>query len=101
MLRWVIYDNACAVVRMLRRRRGDAWAKLQNLHWVIDRLHFHYHKACQDPSSSWHVPGVDPYAFRELRGVDTEAAEQVFSLASRWQARSSDTRACVVAVVDS
>ena len=60
---YVIYDNACAVKRHLRKRvREDplldeahpAWRWLTvSAIWVIDRLHFGYHKACRDVKSSW------------------------------------------------
>ena len=85
-LQYVIYDNACAVVRMLRKRGGACWNILKQLKWVIDRLHFKSHTACKDASSSWYVPDVNPNQYHQLQGVDTEAAEQIFSLASRWQA---------------
>ncbi|CAK9069142.1 unnamed protein product [Durusdinium trenchii] len=90
-LRFVIYDNACAVVRMIqkRTRNGANWAQLAGLKWVIDRLHFTYHKACQDQSSGWYAPGTNPAEHPELRGIDTEAAEQVFSIANRWQVRGA------------
>ena len=90
-LRFVIYDNACAVVRTIqkRTRNGANWAQLAGLKWVIDRLHFTYHKACQDQSSGWYAPGTNPAEHPELRGIDAEAAEQVFSIANRWQVRGA------------
>lgn len=93
----MVYDNACAVVRMmekkLRHKRAPpslhrAWQCLRQLHWVIDRLHLRYHTGCQDMSSSWFVPNTDPASYSVLRGIDTEAAEQLFHVASRWQAGS-------------
>jgi hypothetical protein len=91
---YVIYDNACAVARHLRKRQRSsppadpedvAWKWLLALKWVIDRLHFCYHRACRDETSSWYVPGVDPAEHSTLEGVDTEAAEQIFHVANRWQ----------------
>ena len=87
----VIYDNACGAARSLRKRASQAtavpsWAALNRLKWVIDRLHLRYHTACRQPGSGWHVEGVDPADHPELRGIDTEAAEQVFHIANKWQA---------------
>lgn len=93
-LMYVIYDNACAVKRHLRKHQRDSppgdsdnvtWKWLLALRWVIDRLHLTYHKACRDRSSSWFVEGVDPIEHPVLKGVDTEAAEQIFHVAERWQ----------------
>jgi hypothetical protein len=93
-LAYVIYDNACAVVRHLRRRQREsppasldnaAWKWLLSLQWVIDRLHFCYHRSCKDKDSAWFVAGVDAAEHPILDGVDTEAAEQIFSVANRWQ----------------
>jgi hypothetical protein len=93
-LSYVLYDNACSVVRHLRKQHSDrvkrdcdasAWAILLALRWIIDRLHWTYHRACEDPASGYFVPGVSPHDYPELVGVDTEAAEQVFHIANRWQ----------------
>ena len=92
-LAYVIYDNACGAARSIRKRMKacqstglrEAWAKLSSLHWVVDRLHVRYHTACRCPGSAWFVSGVDPADHPALLGVDTEAAEQVFHIASRWQ----------------
>ena len=94
-LRFIIYDNACGVVRSLNKKLklhaaspvlAAAWGVLAAVQWVIDRLHWTYHTGCRDASSGWYVPGVGPHAHPELLGVDTEAAEQVFHIANRWQA---------------
>jgi hypothetical protein len=93
-LAFVVYDNACGAARSARKRVRDltlappvraAWQRLANLHWVVDRLHLRYHSACRQPSSPWFVSGVDPAAHPDLYGIDTEAAEQVFHVAGRWQ----------------
>ena len=42
-------------------------------------------------SSGWYVPGVDPAGHPSLVGVDTEAAEQIFHIAKRWQTVLSST----------
>ena len=87
-------DNACAVVRHLNKQAREMsaasqdnakWRWLRSLLWLIDRLHFSYHIACQDESSSYSVPGVNPYGYPALEGIDSEAAEQVFHVANRWQ----------------
>ena len=93
-LAFIIYDNACGAARTVRKRVRDgglpvavqqAWQRLAALNWVVDRLHLRYHSACRQPSSPWFVPAVDPAAHPDLHGIDTEAAEQVFHIASRWQ----------------
>jgi hypothetical protein len=93
-MEFVLYDNACAIVRHLRKQIetrsfvGDtlaAWKRLALLKYVIDRLHWTYHRACRDPSSGWYVRGVDPALHPSLLGVDTEGAEQIFHIANRWQ----------------
>jgi hypothetical protein len=63
----------------------EAWTALLLLRWVIDGLHWTYHRGCRDPTSSWFVDGVDPSGYPELKGVDTEGAEQIFHIANRWQ----------------
>ena len=55
------------------------------LKWVIDRLHFTYHRGCRNPQSGYYVDGVAPADHPELKGIDTEAAEQTFHIANRWQ----------------
>ena len=93
-LAFVVYDNACGAARSARKRVRDltlaapvraAWQRLANLHWVVDRLHLRYHSACRQPSSPWFVSGADRAAHPDLYGIDTEAAEQVFHVAGRWQ----------------
>jgi hypothetical protein len=93
-LGFVLYDNACSVVRHLRKQLADrgrqgqdvnGWAALLALKWAIDRLHWGYHRACKKPGTGWFVPNISPHEHPELRGADTEAAEQVFHIANRWQ----------------
>ena len=68
-----------------------AWTSLLALKWIVDKLHFWYHTGCRNPDSSYYVEGVDPYQYPELLGVDTEAAEQIFHIANRWQTILSNT----------
>jgi len=89
---WVVYDNACGMKRFLRnqcrlhkRSSTAAWAAMQELKFVCDRVHYHGHKACKNPDSTYYEPSVDPYKYPDLVGVDTEAAEQVFNICDRWQ----------------
>ena len=93
-LAYVMYDNACSMVRHIRKQEGTrekqgvstvAWSLFKAVHWVIDRLHCHYHRCWRDPAGSWYVPLVRPVDHPVLMGVDTEAAEQVFHIADRWQ----------------
>lgn len=84
-LQFIIYDNACGVVRHLRKQHRirqaaeedtcGAWSALLALKWVIDRLHFVYHRGCRRRGSAWFVEGVDPAEHPELLGVDTEARD--------------------------
>ena len=56
------------------------------LRWVVDKLHWAKgHTSCKSESSRYYEPSVDPGRYPELVGVDTEAAEQIFHIASRWQ----------------
>ena len=57
---YIIYDNACAMIRHLNKRQRQCsgamtttsiWRWMMSLLWVIDRLHFGYHKACQDKNT--------------------------------------------------
>ena len=50
---------------------------------VTDRLHFHYHKSCREVDSPYYVEGFDANDFPSLKGVDIEAAEQLFSVSRR------------------
>ena len=92
-LRYVLYDNACGVVRHLRKQLATTkmteevakgWRLLAALAWVVDRLHWTYHRCWRDPAGSWSVPGVAPSEHSALVGVDAEAAEQVFHITERW-----------------
>ena len=94
------------------------WQKLWSLQWLVDRLHFAGHTGCRNPESSFYDPDVNPHAAKllwaaflgfllcffvlrepwlqpatqaspKLRGVDTEAAEQIFHVANRWQGNLS------------
>ena len=99
-LQYVVYDNACGVVRHVTKqsvaRASDAhvlvgWRRLAMLKWVVDRLHWSYHRGCRDPESARFVPGVDPACHLDLVGVDTPGCEQVFHIANRWQSVLSNT----------
>ena len=83
-LRYVVYDNACGMVRHMRKSlltavasARAAWRRVASMTWVLDRLHFTYHRVCQDPASSYFVCEVNPHIYPELAGIDTEAAEHV------------------------
>ena len=76
-----------------KKRRGAssvAWTRLLGLQWIVDRLHFCYHKACRNKKSSYYLARVNPYRYKEIHGVNSEAAEQVFALANRWTAVLND-----------
>jgi hypothetical protein len=95
---WVIYDFACGALRHIRtqmdKRRGrpseSSWRRLLSLNWAVDRLHFGKgHVACKDEASTYYEPCVNPFSHSELLGIDTEAAEQIFHIANRWQTNLS------------
>ena len=95
----VVYDFACGVLRHLlaqmRKRQGTpahaSWEKLLSLKWIVDKLHFgRGHTACKNESSTYYEPSVNPYSHDEIVGVDTEGAEQIFHVASRWQTNLSN-----------
>ena len=93
-LTYVFYDNACGVRRFLAARirvytdKGEevppALITLAGLVWIIDRLHFRYHRGCRLQGTQWYVEGVDPYDYDGLKGLNTQANEQVFSMTDRW-----------------
>ena len=99
-LTFMLYDNACGMRRHLRHRavaaasdilQHSAWQRLLQLRWVVDRLHWCYHRACRNPEHSHYDPDVSPHAHPLLQGIDTEAAEQIFHIANRWQIILSST----------
>ena len=63
-LKFVVYDNACALgrfVRGLARRRSTSSATAavsSNLLYVLDRWHEHNHSACLDPGHVLYMPEV-------------------------------------------
>ena len=89
----VLYDNACGIRRFMKRRIERfqeagvpvpaCWLAVAALMWVIDRLHYRYHRGCR-VEGKWKVDGVSPAEYDCLRGVNTQANEQVFSMIDRW-----------------
>ena len=99
-LTWAVYDNACGamcfVVKQMKMRHPAcqaAWGAVARLKWACDRLHWHFHRACRDETSSYYNPDVNPYLHDELAGLNSEAAEQMFSICERWY------RSCVFCFV--
>lgn len=87
------YDNACKVRRTIDKRlraakaegtsTPRAWQALADLVWALDKLHLQYHQGClQD--GPYHVEGVNPYDHTFLDHVNTQSAEQTFSMIDRW-----------------
>ena len=100
---YVLYDNACGIVRHLRKQLSnrrqaglniDAWELLLLIRWIIDKLHWTYHKSCKDPASSYYVSGVSPHEYPQLVGIDTEAAEQIWWMQYSMQAWRTQGRCC-------
>ena len=93
----VLYDNACGMRRYLKNRIlafqrkmeevPPQWRRLAALVWVIDRLHFRYHRGCRLVGGPFEEPEANPYhaKYDWLHGINTQANEQVFSTIDRWQ----------------
>ena len=82
-LRFVFYDNACALARYARHpgraQRTQAAVALSQLTYVLDSFHVANHSACLDPNSSYHLPEVLRGQHPQLSGVNSQTAEQFFA----------------------
>ena len=87
------YDNACHARRTIAKKLRHAtkrlravpeqWQALADLIWALDKLHLQYHQGCLS-EGAYHVPGVNPYDHIFLDHVNTQGAEQTFSMIDRW-----------------
>eukprot|EP00973_Karenia_brevis_P010407 1413142-Karenia_brevis.AAC.1 len=87
-IRYVIYDNACALGRFIRHpsrcHRTDASARMAAMTYVIDGLHVQGHTACTNPSHNLYMPEVLRTNHEELNGVNTQTSEQFFAWADGY-----------------
>ena len=79
-LRYVVYDNACAIAhfaRNIRRRyRTSMNGILASLTYVLDRFHIRNHTTCMTRGHWRFVFEVDVYAHAALDDVNTSVCEQ-------------------------
>ena len=90
----MLYNNACGMRRFIRSHvkayedKGKSvpskWVLLAACAWVIDRLHFKYHKGCRI-DAAWKVENANPYLYPSLHGINTQADAQICSMIDRWQ----------------
>ena len=82
-LRFVFYDNACALARYSRHagraHRTEAAVALSRLTYVLDSFHVANHSACTDPTNPYYLPEVLRANHSELHGVNSQTAEQFFA----------------------
>ena len=82
-LRYVFYDNACALARYtrheLRRHRTETAGELADLTYVLDSFHEANHTACLDPLHAGYLPEVRRSQHRDLDGLNSQTAEQFFA----------------------
>eukprot|EP00435_Cladocopium_sp_Y103_P036568 s1012_g9.t1 len=82
-MKYILYDNACALARYarhpLRATRTAAAVTLAGLTYVLDSFHAANHTACLDSTSSYYLPEVSRNRHAELRGVNSQTAEQFFA----------------------
>ena len=78
-IRFVVYDNACALAHFARRAsratRTHICRLLAAITFVLDRFHIRNHTACLQPDHHRYMPEVDVYAHAELQGVNTAICE--------------------------
>ena len=79
-LDFVVYDNACALARFVRRlaRREPSSVRSQcaALTFCLDRFHAQNHTACRNPRHSLFLPEVDIEQYPVLQDFNSSASEQ-------------------------
>ena len=87
-VKYVIYNNACALARHVRnpvRSVRTATATLiASMTFVIDRFHNGNHTACLDPAHAQYLPEVDIERYDNLREVNSATQEQFNSWIDRY-----------------
>ena len=80
-LKFVVYDNACALARFVRglaRRRSHATQSCSvssSLRFVLDRWHEQNHTACLDVRSALYMPEVRMDQYADLEEYDSNLSE--------------------------
>ena len=80
-LKYVVYDNACALARFARglaarqRQPSEARALCRNMVYVLDRWHEANHTACRDSSHRLYMPEVRIDQYEDLRDYDSTLSE--------------------------
>ena len=80
-LKFVVYDNACALARFVRglaRRRSHATESCSissSLRFVLDRWHEQNHTACLNARSVLYMPEVRMDQYMELQDYDSNLSE--------------------------
>lgn len=79
-LEFVVYDNACALARFVRRlaRRSPSGVRTQcaGLTFCIDRFHAQNHTACRNPRHRLFMPEVDIGQYPVLQEFNSSVSEQ-------------------------
>ena len=78
-MKYVAYDNACALAHFARHGRRPASSSIAkviaDLVFVLDRFHEKNHTTCLDLSHPLYTPQVDPDVHDDLKFVNTSMNE--------------------------
>jgi hypothetical protein len=81
-LRYICYDDGCHLKKYacnpVRANKTPTATRIASMNIVIDKFHFRGH------IDAWCRRNCDPHQFDELKKVDTETCEQLFSWLSRY-----------------
>ena len=104
-LKYIIYDNACGLLRFLRNaRRALAQRTPETKHLVeqvvlaIDRFHEDGHTACLDPQHPGYLPNIRAGSHPALDGCNTQTCEESNAWIARYNgiaSRMSYVNQCV------
>lgn len=86
-IRFVFYDNACALARYARhssrRHLTPLCSTMAELIFVLDSLHVNNHTACLDANHPLYMPEVVREQYVALHGVNSQTSEQCYSWLDR------------------
>ena len=87
-LRYVVYDNACALAHHVRQRyrvrQTSVSTQISQLLFVLDRWRKQNHTACLNPDAPLFTPEVDINQYPDLKDLNTEINEQINSWLTRF-----------------
>ena len=87
-LRYVVYDNACALAHHVRQRfrvrQTSVSTQISHLLFILDRWHKQNHTACLNPDAPLFTPEVDINHYPDLKDLNTEINEQINSWLMRF-----------------